>query len=102
MLGIFTPLPGDKSLIPVNQVSLFGLIDEPGAEFGMGNGNEAHGPFADVFTMEIGDAVFSDDIAHITSVQRDTGLLLQSGDDTGDCVFPGGGFHRQDGFAMPG
>ena len=66
---IFAPLSGDKGLVPVDDPPFFRLLDEPGAEFRVGDGNQRHRPLPDIFPVEIGDAVLGHHIPDVSPVQ---------------------------------
>ena len=102
MFRILPLLPGDEGLIPVNQVGLFGLLDEPGPELGVGDGDQLHGPFPDVLAVEVGDPVFGDHVMDVAPDQGDPGPLPQEGDDAGDLSLLGRGLDGEDGLAARG
>ena len=64
----------------------------------MGDGDQLHGPFPDVFAVQIGDPVFRHDIMDIPAEQGNPGSLPHERNNAGDFPLLGGRLNRQDGF----
>ena len=65
----------------------------------MGDGDECEGAFADGLAVQVGHAVFGDDVVDVGAVGDDAGALGEGGDDARDGVAFGGGGHGDDGLA---
>ncbi|VVB65093.1 Uncharacterised protein [uncultured archaeon] len=80
LLRVHSFIARNKSLIPVDQSSFFGFLQQPGPEFGVRNGYKVHGPFPDVLAVQVGYAVLSDYVVHISPREGHSCSLLQYGD----------------------
>ena len=100
--GYSPGLAGDERLVLVDQVQLLGLPDEPGAEPRVGDGDQRHGPLADVLPVEVGDAELGDDVVDVAAVQGHPGPLLDERHDARDLALLGGRLQREDGGAALG
>ena len=68
----------------------------------MGDADEGLGTLADGFAIEVGDAVFGDDVADVVAGGDDAGALFEHGDDAADAVVLGGAGEGDDGHAALG
>ena len=65
ILGVLAFYAGNEGLIGIDEMQPPGLLYQPEPETGMGNGDEVHGPLSNALAVQVGDAVFCDNIVNI-------------------------------------
>ena len=101
LVGVSDLGPVQLDLVLVDIFLRFGGLDEPGPEFGMGDVDEVEDPFADALAVQVGDAVFGDDVMDVAAGGDDACAFGEVRDDSADLACAGGGGHSDDGLAAP-
>ncbi len=80
-LGVLAALSGDVGLIPVDQIQPLRLLDQPGPEVRMGDGDQVHRPLPDVLSLEVGDPALGDHVLDVPPRQGNAGAGVEGGND---------------------